>query len=207
MPSHVQPGPRTWWYPMYSAEENVRISRQVISQYGRYPYRNGRTEMNTSKITMSRPWLTGEGSLAQVAVTAAKQVVGLAEDLAGRGDPGQLASQGVVRQAADHVAGVEAEHRRAAAVGEVRGDRERGERPGRGGLAGAQVEPLGPADVHVVVQVALAAGPPGDRDHLGHAVGVLDQRHAERLAGRLGQRRGQHLAAHRDSPQPEIARA
>src|SRR5580658_3593127 len=40
---------------MYSAEANVTISRQVMIQYGRYPYRNGRTEMNTSKITMSRP--------------------------------------------------------------------------------------------------------------------------------------------------------
>ncbi len=33
----------------------MTTSRQVISQMGRFPYRNGNVVMNVSRITMSRP--------------------------------------------------------------------------------------------------------------------------------------------------------
>src|ERR1022692_563178 len=118
-----------------------------------------------------------------------QQVVGLAEDLAGRGHAGQLAAGCLIRQAAGDVAGVVAEDGRAVTVREVRGDHHRAERTGGGWLAGLQVKQLGQPDVDVMVQVTVAAGPRGDRDHLGHAVRVVDLRHAERLAGGPGQAR------------------
>src|ERR1022692_115245 len=136
-----------------------------------------------------------------------QQVVGLAENLAGGRHAGQLAAECSGRQAARDVAGVIAEDGRAITVGEVRGDHDGAERTGSGGLAGLQVKQLGQPDVDVVVQVAMAAGPRGDRDHLGHAVRVVDLRHAERLAGGAGQARRQYLPADGDAPQPEVARA
>src|SRR5580658_4082043 len=342
MPSQVRPRPSTGVKPMDSADAKVTISRQVISQYGRYPYRNGRAEMNASRITMSRPlnvptggrssrtfrkysrappvtsatptritpnsvkvyWkreigsvvtgmsrsrecvLAGEGGLAQVAPGLAQrgglvvaddgqvrvqarvgevapggglavsgdggggqgepdpaadqldavagrpgrtgqrldgldqlpgrddlvraepqQVIGLAQHLAGSRDAGQLAVEALLGQVAGHVAGVEPEDRHAVAVREVRGDHDGAQRTGPGRLAGPQVEQLGQAVIDVVVHVPLAARAAGDRDDLGHAVGVLDLGHAEGLAGRPGQAGGQHLAADGDAAQPEVTRA
>ena len=109
-------------------------------------------------------------------------------------------------QASGDVAGVVAEHRHAVAVGEVRGDDQGAERAGGGRLAGLQVEQLGQARVHVVVQVGLAAGPARDRDDLGHAERVLDARHAEDLGGGPGQAGRQHLPADVDAPQREVVR-
>ena len=91
----------------------------------------------------------------------AQQMVGLAQDLAGRGDAGH----------------------------------ECAERPGGSRLARVQVDQLGEPQVEVVVLVSLAAGTSGDRDDLGHAVGVIDELDAERPGGRPRQARGQHLTA------------
>ena len=72
---------------------------------------------------------------------------------------------------------------------------------------GPQVEQLGQAGVGVMMQVPLAAGAAGDRDHLGHAVGVLDRAQAEGLAGRPGQAGGQYLTTDGEAAQPEVAGA
>ena len=55
--------------------------------------------------------------------------------------------------------------------------------------------------------VRLAAGTPADRDDLGHAVGVIDVRDAERPGGRPRQARGQHLTTHHEAAQPEVVGA
>lgn len=60
----------------------------------------------------------------------AQQMVGLAEDLAGGGDAGQLAAQRLLGQAPGDVAGVVAEYGHAIPVRVERGDHERAKRPG-----------------------------------------------------------------------------
>src|SRR6266571_1081484 len=129
-----------------------------------------------------------------------QQVVGLAENLTHGGDTRELTGEWLVGQAAGDVAGVIPEDRHAVAVREVRSDHHGAERAWGGRLAGPQVEQLGEAGIQVMVQMGVAAGPPGDRDHFGHAEGVIDVGDAKRLAGRLGQAGREDLAARDDAP-------
>src|ERR1700734_3351365 len=71
-----------------------------------------------------------------------QQMIGLAEDMAGRPGAGQLAARCLLGQAAGDVASIVAEYRHAVAVGEERRDHQRAERAGRSRLASFQIEQL-----------------------------------------------------------------